>query len=179
MATDIGGSGGGGCCGYLFQVISGRCPQQHFNRIPFFGFGLHCICAGGVPYGDQLTLLFIIISELFGLKYYLTLFDCGQLASPLGSHVPSVVVVGKLYDKEAFKQLAEKEMTRAMVKELTCIGKQCYKLSFLVLAGVNIFGALVTFILVMRTRKYYSGDIYKRFKDEMAAVADSKQIAGK
>ncbi|KAK1572482.1 hypothetical protein Q3G72_033241 [Acer saccharum] len=77
----------------------------------------------GFSYGAQLTLLFIIISELFGLKYYSTLFNCGQLASPLGSYVPSVVVVGKLYDKEAFKQLAEKGMTRAMMKELTCIGK--------------------------------------------------------
>lgn len=129
----------------------------------------------GFSYGAQLTLLFIIISELFGLKYYSTLFNCGQLASPLGSYVLSVVVVGRLYDSEAMKQLAEKGMTRAMVKELTCIGNQCYRKSFSILAGVNIFGALITFVLVMRTRKYYSGDIYQRFRDEMAA----EQNAGK
>ncbi|KAK2634096.1 hypothetical protein Ddye_028888 [Dipteronia dyeriana] len=150
-----------------------------FVAYPFLGSIYIASVLVGFSYGAQLTLLFIIISELFGLKYYSTLFNCGQLASPLGSYVLSVVVVGKLYDREALKQLAEKGMTREMVTELTCIGKQCYRLSFLVLAGVNIFGALVTFILVMRTRKYYNGDIYRRFKDEMAAAPDSKHVAGK
>lgn len=122
----------------------------------------------GFSFGAQLTLLFIIISELFGLKYFSTLFNCGQLASPLGTYVLSVLVVGKLYDKEALKQLADKGLTRSMVKSLTCIGEQCYRVSFLVLAFVNVFGALLTFLLVFRTRKYYSGDIYKRYKDQQA-----------
>ncbi|KAL0002559.1 hypothetical protein SO802_016340 [Lithocarpus litseifolius] len=101
----------------------------------------------GFSYGAQLTLLFTIISELFGLKYYSTLFNCGQLASPLGSYVFNVQVVGKLYVKEALKQLALKGMTRSMVKELTCMGKECYRLSFVILAGANFFGALVLFVL--------------------------------
>ncbi|KAH0714263.1 hypothetical protein KY284_007168 [Solanum tuberosum] len=75
----------------------------------------------GFSFGVQLTLLFIIISELFGLKYYSTLFNCGQLASPLGSYILNVQVVGRLYDKEALKQLESKGLTRLMVKELTCI----------------------------------------------------------
>lgn len=132
----------------------------------------------GFSFGAQLTLLFIIISELFGLKYYSTLFNCGQLASPLGSYVFNVVIVGRLYDREATRQLAEKGLTRAMVKELTCIGRQCYRLSFSILAGANIFGALVTFILVMRTRKYYSGDIYKKFREEIAANEKQNQGGG-
>ncbi|XP_022764597.1 protein NUCLEAR FUSION DEFECTIVE 4-like [Durio zibethinus] len=123
----------------------------------------------GFAFGAQLTLLFIIVSELFGLKYYSTLFNCAQLASPLGSFALNVRIVGKLYDKEALKQLAAKGMTRSMVKELTCIGKQCYRLSFSILAAANIFGFLVILILVLRTRKYYAGDIYKRFRDEMEA----------
>ncbi|XVE99227.1 hypothetical protein REPUB_Repub03eG0179300 [Reevesia pubescens] len=81
----------------------------------------------GFSFGAQLTLLFIIVSELFGLKYYSTLFNCAQLVSPLGSFVLNVEIVGKLYDKEALKLLAAKGMTRSMVKELTCIGKQCYR----------------------------------------------------
>ncbi|XWS66228.1 hypothetical protein CRYUN_Cryun05aG0181500 [Craigia yunnanensis] len=129
----------------------------------------------GFSFGAQLTLLFIIVSELFGLKYYSTLFNCAQLASPLGSFVLNVRIVGKLYDKEALKQLAAKGMTRSMVKELTCIGKQCYRLSFSILAATNIFGFLVTLILVLRTRKFYRGDIYKRFRDEMAA--NEKEMA--
>ncbi|GMH27062.1 hypothetical protein Nepgr_028905 [Nepenthes gracilis] len=69
----------------------------------------------GFAFGAQLTLLFTIISELFGLKYYSTLFNCGQLASPLGSYILSVQIVGRLYDREAMKQLAHKGMNRSMV----------------------------------------------------------------
>lgn len=129
----------------------------------------------GFSYGVQLTLLFIIISELFGLKYYSTLFNCGQLASPLGSYILNVKIVGKLYDMEAVKQLAAKGMKRSMVQELTCLGTQCYKLSFIVLAGVNLFGAMVSLILVARTAGYYKTDIYKRFRDEMEA--NNKEMA--
>lgn len=57
----------------------------------------------GFSFGAQLTLLFAIISELFGLKYYSTLFNCGQLASPLGSYIFNVRLTGMLYDKEAMK----------------------------------------------------------------------------
>ncbi|KAF9594211.1 hypothetical protein IFM89_028868 [Coptis chinensis] len=39
----------------------------------------------GFCLGAQLTLLYTIISELFGLKHFATLFNCGQMASPLGS----------------------------------------------------------------------------------------------
>lgn len=67
------------------------------------------------------------------------------------------------------KQLAVKGMTRSMVRELTCIGKECYRLSFVILAGANFFGALVLFVLVMRTRDFCRGYIYKRFKEEVAA----------
>ncbi|OIT26837.1 PREDICTED: protein NUCLEAR FUSION DEFECTIVE 4-like [Nicotiana attenuata] len=134
----------------------------------------------GFSFGIQLTLLFIIISELFGLKYYSTLFNCGQLASPIGSYVLNVKIVGKLYDKEALKQLASKGMTRSMVKELVCIGKQCYRNSFIILACVNAFGALVSLILVWRTKDYYKTDIYKRFRDEMEAnEKEMKMVAHK
>ncbi|PPS08656.1 hypothetical protein GOBAR_AA11988 [Gossypium barbadense] len=122
----------------------------------------------GFSFGAQQTLLFTIVSELFGLKYYATLFNCAQLSNPLGSFVLNVRIVGKLYDKEALKQLAAKGMTRSMVKELTCIGKQCYRLSFSILAATNTFGSIVILVLVLRTHKYYGGDIYERFRDEIA-----------
>ncbi|KAF8021608.1 hypothetical protein BT93_G1913 [Corymbia citriodora subsp. variegata] len=122
----------------------------------------------GFSYGAQLTLIFIVISELFGLKYYSTLFNCGQLASPLGSYILNVLVVGRLYDEEATRQLAARGLTRSAQKELTCIGRQCYRTSFSILGGVNVFGALVLLVLVIRTRKYYQGNIYRRYRDQMA-----------
>lgn len=120
----------------------------------------------GFSFGAQLPLIFAIISELFGLKYYSTLFNCGQLASPLGSYILNVKVTGPLYDKEALKELAKKGMTRSAVKELTCIGTQCYRLAFVILASITFFGALSSLILVARTRKFYKGDIYMKFRDE-------------
>ncbi|KAL7084930.1 hypothetical protein ACP275_14G252700 [Erythranthe tilingii] len=120
----------------------------------------------GFSFGAQLPLLFAIISELFGLKYYSTLFNCGQLASPLGSYILNVRVTGPLYDREALKNLAKKGLTRDSVKELTCVGPQCYRLAFVILASVTFFGAVSSLVLVARTREFYRGDIYKKFRDE-------------
>ena len=57
----------------------------------------------GLSFGAQWPVLFAVISELFGLKYYATLYNFGAAASPPGSYLLSVRLVGRLYDKEARK----------------------------------------------------------------------------
>ncbi|KAK7269726.1 hypothetical protein RIF29_22461 [Crotalaria pallida] len=120
----------------------------------------------GFCFGAQWPLIFAIISELFGLKYYATLYNFGGAASPIGLYVLNVRVTGHLYDKEAMRQLVASGVKRKVGQELNCVGVSCFKLSFVIITAATFFGAIISLVLVARTIKFYKGDIYKRYKDE-------------
>lgn len=132
----------------------------------------------GFCFGAQWPLMFAIISEIFGLKYYSTLYNFGAAASPVGSYIFNVRVAGYLYDKEGLKQLEAKGFRRQEGKDLTCVGVECYRMAFIIITVSTLIGCFVSLILALRTRKFYK-DIYRKYRTELEAADVDTRIVKK
>ncbi|KAL5722518.1 hypothetical protein ACHQM5_006032 [Ranunculus cassubicifolius] len=108
----------------------------------------------GVCYGSQWSLMPTITSEVFGVRHMATIFYTISTASPVGSYILSVKVVGYIYDKETASEIGN-----------ICTGAHCFLMSFLIMACVSIFGFLVALGLFFRTRRFYEQVVYKRLQD--------------
>lgn len=106
----------------------------------------------GVCYGSQWSLMPTIASEIFGVRHMGTIFNTITIASPVGSFLFSVGVVGYKYDKEASR---EGNM---------CIGFHCFMLSFLIMACATLLGSSAAMGLFFRTRSYYNQIIVRRLR---------------
>ncbi|KAI3777568.1 hypothetical protein L1987_47368 [Smallanthus sonchifolius] len=106
----------------------------------------------GVCYGSQWSLMPTITSEIFGVKHMGTIFNTIAAANPIGSYIFSVQVIGKIYDKEA------------QARGGSCHGLHCFMLSYFIFAGVCVFGVLFSFVLFLRTRRFYASILQRRLK---------------
>lgn len=127
----------------------------------------------GFCFGANWPLLYSIISELFGLKHYSTLFNVGSISSPIGSYLLSVRVAGYLYDMEARRQMEALGQKTSPGEELNCNGDECYKLAFITMTAVCLFGACLSLILVFRTIQLYRRDLYKKFNGATTDVTET------
>uniref|UniRef100_J3N955 Uncharacterized protein n=1 Tax=Oryza brachyantha TaxID=4533 RepID=J3N955_ORYBR len=69
--------------------------------------------------------------------------------------------------------------TAMITGDKICKGVQCFKHSFLIITGVTFAGALVSLLLVWRTRSFYKGDIYAKFKVAPAAATATPEAEEK
>ncbi|GFZ17173.1 major facilitator superfamily protein [Actinidia rufa] len=98
----------------------------------------------GICYGVHFAIMIPTASELFGLRHFGIIFNFMQLGNPLGALLFSGLLAGYVYDAEAAKQQGS-----------SCLGPNCFRLTFLVLAGMCGFGTIVSIILTIRIRPVY------------------------
>ncbi|KAG0621566.1 hypothetical protein M758_3G030400 [Ceratodon purpureus] len=108
----------------------------------------------GLSFGAQYPLYATIVADIFGLKYYATLYSSIGMASPIGMYVLSVPVVGRFYDSEA-KRKSNGTASNASDSSLECLGSSCFGRSLLVLMGVTLGAAGCAVALWFRTRNLY------------------------
>ncbi|KAJ4851360.1 hypothetical protein Tsubulata_006670 [Turnera subulata] len=95
----------------------------------------------GICDGSLWLLMTVIISELFGLQHMGIIFNTISIASPVGSYIFSVKVVGYFYDMVANSETH------------VCLGTRCFMLSLSITASITFCGALVALALFFRTKR--------------------------
>ncbi|KAL2500575.1 Major facilitator superfamily protein [Forsythia ovata] len=98
----------------------------------------------GICYGVQFSIMVPTASELFGLKNFGMIFNFMSLGNPLGAYLFSGLLAGYLYDNEATKQHA-----------VSCLGPNCFRLTFIVLAGLCGVGTILSMVLTLRIKPVY------------------------
>ncbi|PIM99598.1 hypothetical protein CDL12_27909 [Handroanthus impetiginosus] len=158
----LGRFGAGYISDYFLHVKS--CPRPLFIAVTLVVMALgHGTIAVGLPgalyagsilvgvcYGSQWSLMPTIASEIFGKEHLGTIFNAITIASPVGSYILSVRVIGYFYDKEASEY------------ENSCIGPQCFRTAFVIMACVSFSGFIVAIVLHVRTAKFYVDVIVRR-----------------
>ncbi|KAJ3688610.1 hypothetical protein LUZ61_017774 [Rhynchospora tenuis] len=110
----------------------------------------------GLGYGAHWAIVPAAVSELFGLKYFGTLYNFLTAANPAGSLVFSGIIASGIYDSEASKQ-AKGHLAGLLGGDepLKCQGQICFFLSSLIMAGFCIVATILSIILVVRTKIVY------------------------
>lgn len=104
----------------------------------------------GICYGVQFSIMVPTASELFGLKHFGVIYNSMAIGNPLGALLFSGLLAGYVYDKEAQKQNGF-----LVGSSNSCLGPNCFRLTFLVLAGVCGLGSILSVILTVRIRPVY------------------------
>ncbi|KAM7253824.1 hypothetical protein ACFE04_031506 [Oxalis oulophora] len=98
----------------------------------------------GVCFGVLYVTMVPTVSELFGLRNFGLIYNFMLIGNPIGALIFSGLLAGYVYDAEALKQGTS-----------TCVGPDCFRLTFLILAGMCGLGTILSIILTLRIRPVY------------------------
>ncbi|KAF7134735.1 hypothetical protein RHSIM_Rhsim08G0209900 [Rhododendron simsii] len=98
----------------------------------------------GICYGVQIAIMIPVASELFGLKHFGVIFNFMGLGNPLAALLFSGLLAGYVYDIEEAKQGGS-----------SCLGPNCFRLTFYVLASMCGLGTILSIILTVRIKPVY------------------------
>ncbi|XP_049371612.1 protein NUCLEAR FUSION DEFECTIVE 4-like [Solanum verrucosum] len=125
----------------------------------------------GLGHGTHWAVVPAAASELFGLKNFGCVYNFLTISTPIGSLVFSGLIASSIYDMEAEKQAQQPHEGRLMASVLTrflnmdeplkCEGTICFFLTSLILSGLCIIAAVLSMILVYRTKTLYA-NLYGR-----------------
>ncbi|XP_043701582.1 protein NUCLEAR FUSION DEFECTIVE 4-like [Telopea speciosissima] len=105
----------------------------------------------GICYGAHFSIVIPTVSELFGLKHFGIIYNFMAIGNPLGALLFSGLLAGYVYDTEAAKQHG----FGLVENSASCLGPNCFRLTFLVLAGVCGLGSVLSLILSSRIKPVY------------------------
>ncbi|AES68193.1 putative major facilitator superfamily domain-containing protein [Medicago truncatula] len=125
-------------CNFIGRLGAGAVSEHFVSSIWHYA----ATALLGMCYGVQYSIMVPTVSELFGLKHFGVISSFMMLGNPIGALLFSVA--GNLYDTEAAKQ-----------GNSTCYGANCFRITFLVLAGVCGIGTILSIILTVRIRPVY------------------------
>ncbi|KAL4192351.1 hypothetical protein AMTRI_Chr06g171490 [Amborella trichopoda] len=124
----------------------------------------------GLGYGAHWAIVPATASELFGLKNFGALYNFITMANPAGSLLFSGLIASTLYDHEAEKQAQVYHPKTSSVrviwhmfssslsteKSLVCDGAVCFFLTLMIMSGLCIVAAILSMIVVYRTKVVYA-----------------------
>ncbi|KAG5242753.1 protein NUCLEAR FUSION DEFECTIVE [Salix suchowensis] len=134
-------------CTQVMMIIIYLLFASSFDGIVYAAIALLGIC-----YGVQFSIMIPTVSELFGLKHFGLFYNFMSLGNPLGAFLFSGLLAGYVYDTEAAKQQVPNLLSSSSI---SCSGPNCFRLTFLVLAGACGFGSILSVVLTMRIRPVY------------------------
>ncbi|CAI0542605.1 unnamed protein product [Linum tenue] len=107
----------------------------------------------GICYGVQFSVMIPTVSELFGLKHFGIFYSVISIGNPIGAFLFSGLLAAYVYDTEAAKQNESNSMLHS--SGFSCLGPDCFRLTFLVLAGASALGSILSFVLTLRIKPVY------------------------